>query len=149
MRDDDGYITPEGFELHRPLLLPNARTFQDLFATSHRYTFGEPHKFPPREIKLTDPPADDYRQANEVGPFCSVKARGARWWMDVVANDAVIAAVTPRIVTPNDALSFEIIEHADRDRALVILQHGYISGSHWLAYIDPATIPYAPAMVAA
>lgn len=148
MRD---YPYPEG-TLDRPLLLPRVDSFHELFATSHRIdSLSSPREpmFPPREIHTGYAPKDDYRQSNEIGPFCSVKSGGQRWYMDVVANDAVIAAVTPRIVTPNDSLSFEIIEHARTGLALVILQHGYIIGSHWLAYIDPATIPYRPAMVAA
>jgi hypothetical protein len=93
-------------------------------------------------------PADPPGARNEIGPFCTVdlsQLGGPRHrGIAVRATDAVLEAVAPRIVTPDDHLSFSIIGHAHTGRALVVLQHGYISGSHWLAEIDPASIPAYP-----
>ena len=130
---------------NRPLLLPNVKTFGELFSyvrewdhetmTSRRGVVSRPDLVPaPRMIG-----------ENELGPFCefSVNRRFlGRRLMAVTATDAVVDAITPRIVTPDDHLSFEILEH-ETGWALVTAQHGYIIGSHWLAYIDPATIPTA------
>jgi hypothetical protein len=161
---DDGYTTPEGYWLPRGLLLPDARSFSDVLEYH-----GEWRDFPrhPDTNAALAPVAPriignggtghyyatgsiEPRRGNEIGPYCMT--RGFPWRhrsLVVRATDAVIEAVTPRIVTPDDCLSFEIILHANRDdgrepRALVILNHGYIIGSHWLAYIDPSTIPAAP-----
>lgn len=140
----DMYATPEGFELYKPLLLPDARSFADVLEY-----LGEWDQF-------KDPPAGrvignetGYRRTgNEIGPFCVVAVAQpgipSHRSIAVRATDAVIDVVTPRLVTPDDSLSFDIIEHADRNRALVILKHNYIIGYHWLAYIDPATIAAYP-----
>jgi len=158
------YYTPEGHYLARPLLLPDVRNFSDLLTYEREWNFdtmsarsgkiarpdlvpepryighGERNDICDRIMAIggfgTDPQA-----RNEIGPYCSVKLLGSRRSIAVTATDLVIETVAPRIVTADDHLSFEIIEHADRDRALVILSHGHIIGSHWLAYIDPATIP--------
>jgi hypothetical protein len=56
--------------------------------------------------------------------------------------------VRDRIVTDDDHLSFKVIIHGEREgrpaRALIILSHGHIIGSHYLAYVDPATLPAYP-----
>lgn len=124
--------------LDRPLLLPNIRSFGQLFD----YKGVWDHAAEP-DILV----APRYIGRNELGPFCSVKLanpEGRHYHgrsLSVRARDIVIEAIEPRIVTPDDHLSFEIIEHHKTGMALVICQHGYIIGSHWLAYIDPSTIP--------
>lgn len=141
-----------------PLLLPNVQTFGELFEyvsewdhkTMSHYdgVISRPDLRPaPRIIDTTgsDPIVPRHRRdANELGPYCTVNANGRKHrGIAVVATDAVVDAIAPRIVTPDDCLSFRIIEHEASGWALVIAQHGYIIGSHWLAYIDPATIPTA------
>lgn len=54
---------------------------------------------------------------------------------------ATLAALRGQLVTPDDTLSWKIIGHKSSGLALVLVQHGYIIGSRWLAYVDPATIP--------
>jgi hypothetical protein len=78
---------------------------------------------------------------NELGPFCTIEFPGSRRSVAVRALPATVEAIRPRIVTPDDHLSFRIVGHKGTGRALVVAEHGYIIGSHWLAYIDPATIP--------
>lgn len=116
----------------RRILLPEVVSFADLFTEARPWHFDAPRAThnASREV-----------DGNEVGPYCSVDVDKRRWSLDVVASDAVIEAVRPRIVTPDDRLSFKVIEHPASGYALVICEHGYIIGSHWLAYIDPATIP--------
>ena len=137
----DTYTTPEGFTLPRPLLLPDARSFTDVLGyvrewdhatMSHNAGVVPRPDLRPEPAKIGD---------NEVGPFCSIRLVDSRRSIAVRATQAVLDAVAPRIVTGDDHLSFQIIEHKGTGRALVILEHGYIIGSHWLAYIDPATIP--------
>lgn len=150
MWTDETYTTPEGFELSRKLLLPDARSFSDVLeyvrewdssTMSHHNGVVPRPELVPEPAKIGD---------NKVGPFCSVQIEGAdgkrgRRSIAVQARQAVLDVVEPRIVTPDDRLSFEIIEHKGTGRALVLLSHSYIIGSHWLAYIDPATIPAPPA----
>jgi hypothetical protein len=170
MFDLDMYTTPEGFELSRPLLLPDARSFSDVleylgeWKPEYSHRSGRREEEPPgvrylstRETALGGTMgallemggmSRDTDAVNEIGPYCSVdlsQLGGPRSRsMAVRATDAVLDAVRPRIVTDDDHLSFELIAHADRNRVLVILKHGHISGSHWLAYIDPDTIPAYP-----
>ncbi len=144
------YETREGFTLARPLLLPHARNFADVLeyvaewnyeTMSHR-SGGLPvnHNRPAPRYIGADP-----RERNEVGPFCAVNMAqlGGRSHRGIAvrATDATIDAIAPRIVTPDDHLSFSLIGHKSTGRVLVIAEHGYIIGSHWLAYIDPATVP--------
>lgn len=167
----DGYTTPEGHWLAKPLLLPEVRTFAELFEQSAPWPRGmnvnspiEPRRLIAdgagartlhaildigREIGVEWREQGDPRdRGNEIGPYCSFKRvtrdhrqhRGQS--LAVRCTDAVMDAIAPRIVTPDDHLSFEIIEHADRGRALVIAQHGQIIGGHWLAYINPETVPF-------
>ena len=139
---DAGYTTPEGFYLSRAPLLPDARSFSDVLeylgewdheTMSHRGGKEPTRAVPPRTIGR-----------NEIGPFATIDGAGSHRAIAVRATDAVINAVAGQIVTDDDHLSFTIHIHKDRNRALVTLQHGYIIGSHWLAYIDVDTLPAYP-----
>lgn len=140
----------------RRILLPDVLSFGELFAEAQPWTYGPPHAFGPTRIHMRNEPvlklyaavfggpkiAEDYERGNELGPYCHVEARGGRWALDVRPTDAVVEAVAERIMTPDDRLSFRIIEHAESGWALVIAQqHGQILGDHWLAYVDPTGIP--------
>jgi hypothetical protein len=144
----------------KPLYMPEAKTFADVLEYHGEWNHSWPRHpetnatiapVEPRYIPETTPAGTAWERSawrsdgrNEIGPFATVQPRGEkRRSIAVRATDATIAAMTPVIVTPDDHLSFEIIEHAD-GRALVLASHGYIIGSIWLAYIDPATIPPYP-----
>jgi hypothetical protein len=164
---DDGYTTPEGHWLPKPLLMPDARGFADVLeyvaewdneTMSHRsgHLPADSPRPEPRYLPETTPEASAWeKQAwrtthgrNEIGPYCSVdlsQLGGPRHRSIAVrATDAVMQALAPRVVTPDDHISFNLIGHGDRGRVLVIAQHSYIIGDHWLAYIDPATVPAYP-----
>lgn len=155
----DGYTTPEGHWLPKPLLLPDARSFADVL--EYRGEWDADARPEPRFIPETTPAATAWERSawriepgrNEVGPYCTVDLSqlGGKQHRGIAvrATDAVIDAVAPRIGTPDDHLSFSVIGHERSGRALVILQHGYIIGDHWVgdhwvAYIDPETIPAYP-----
>lgn len=125
-----------------PILLPDANSFADLFVY-----VGE---WQPTENHERHNPANGEPQmigGNEIGPYATIdlgQIGGERHRsIAVQATDAVLETVAPRIVTDEDHLSFRLIAHHD-GRCLVVMEHGYIIGSHWLGYIDPATIPDAP-----
>lgn len=124
-----------------PILLPDVSTFGDLFDYVGEWQRTENHE---RHNPANGAPR--MIGDNEVGPFATVDLRqiGGEQHRSIAvrATDAVIEAVAPRIVTDDDHLSFRLIAHYDA-RVLVVLEHGHIIGSHWLAYIDPATIPAA------
>lgn len=162
---DTNYTTPEGFTLPKPLHMPEARTFAEVLdylgewdhktMTHYAGELPEGHRRPePRYIPEVSPQATAWERRawrhdgrNEIGPYCSVdlsQLDGPRHrGIAVRATDATIAALTPAIVTPDDHISFEVIGHKGTGRALVTAQHGYIIGSIWLAYIDPASVPAA------
>lgn len=155
---DEGYRTPEGFWLHRPLLLPDVRDFAEIatyvrewdFETmSHRNGVIPRPDLVPAEVPVGwsrfDGPVSDaprHPKCNVISPFCSVSNR--RNGMAITVTDLVVDAVKNRLVTSDDRLGLKIVVHESNNRGLVILEHGYIIGSHWLAYIDPATIPPVP-----
>lgn len=142
---NETYTTPEGFELPRRLLMPDARSFADVLEYVREWDYAtmshKPGKVPRPDLL----PAPRLIGRNVVGPFCSINLSQlggpAHRSIAVRATDAVLDVVAPRIVTPDDHLSFKVIGHKGTGRALVILEHGYIIGGHWLAYIDPATVP--------
>lgn len=90
------------------------------------------------------PPTPDGAR-NEVGPYCSLdlsQVGGPRHrGLAVRATDRTLEAIAPRVVTPDDHLSFKVIGHRGTECALVVCEHGQIIGSHWLAYIYPESIP--------
>lgn len=142
--NDDGFTTPEGFVLARPLLLPDARTFAEVLTYEREWYHATMSHYAGVVARPELVPRPRMIGRNELGPFCTVKTtRDGRRSIAVTATDAVRDVIRPRIVTDDDHLSFKVIEHAESGRALVIAEHGYIIGSHWLAYIDPATIPVA------
>lgn len=152
-----------------PILLPDAHSFSELFEYAGEWDHAAPRDpitnaqhqgVEPRYIgqernmaalastvgiRTAMPPG------NEIGPFCSIDLRQlndydgpAHRSIAVRATDRVIAALEGRIVTDDDHLSFRIIGHAGTKRCLVVCQHGQISGSHWLAYVDTASLPAYP-----
>ena len=75
-------ITPEGFTLHKPLYMPEARSFADVLdylgewdhatMSHHAGKLPEGHRRPePRYIPEV-PPEATARRGNEIGPYCSV-----------------------------------------------------------------------------
>lgn len=150
MSDDGYYVTPEGFALFKPLLMPDARSFSDVltyvrewdYATMNARSGKVPHpELVPDSVRLTE--AGMFGDnCNTIGPFCSIKSqRDGRRSIAVIVTQATIDALRGQLVTGDDRLSLEIIEHPANGRALVIAQHSSILGSRWLAYIDPTTIP--------
>jgi len=140
------FSTPEGFTLHRPLLLPDARAFSDVLEYLGEWDQFKDYESPSRFAGT--PPAPRPLGRNLIGPFCTIDLGQLdgppHRSIAVRATDATIDAVRGRIVTPDDKLSFRLIGHKGTNRVLVILEHGYIIGSHYLAYIDPATLPAYP-----
>lgn len=136
-----------------PVLLPDARSFADVL--EYVSEWGRGTDTAPRYIPEQTPEASAWEQTswrtrhgrNEIGPYCTVNLSqlgGPRHrGIAVRATDATMTALVLRIVTPDDTLSFELIGHSD-GRVLVVAKHSYISGSHWLARIDPQTIPAYP-----
>lgn len=136
MLNDEGYTTPEGHWLARPLLLPDVRRLNEVFTIVRAWDSNTmSHRngvVPQPELR----PAPVMIGRNEVGPYCSLRVGEHRHkGLAVTATQAVIDVVSPRIVTDDDHLSFKVIEHKDRERCLVILDHNHIIGSHYLAYV--------------
>jgi hypothetical protein len=115
-----------------PVLLPQVTDFGEVLEYLGEWT--------PERIAAARTIGD-----NVIGPYTTISTPSRRHrGVACRASDAVIEAVEGRIVTPDDRLSFRVIEHAGSGCALVILEHGYIIGSHYLAYIYADTIPPVP-----
>jgi hypothetical protein len=85
---------------------------------------------------------------NTIGPYCTIDlsqlAGPAHRAIAARATDATLAALRPLVVTTDDHMHFEVIGHEKSGRVLIIAGHGRIIGGHWLAYVDPDTIPPDP-----
>lgn len=144
MFTQETYTTPEGFELPRKILLPDVRTFEEVLTFVRPWdhaTMSHTSGNVPEPALVPDPVKIG---ENELGPFCSFRNmpdRKAHTSAAVMATDLTVQAIAPRIVTDDDRLSFQVIYHQANDRCLVLAEHNYIIGSHWLAYIDPASVP--------
>lgn len=150
-----GFTTSEGLYLAQPLLLDDARSFDDVLIYEGAYHRDLAHE------TITKAPAHSLATAffgdtvsrNRIGSYCSVdlsQVGGERWRsISVSLTDEAMEALLGRLVTTDDSISFKIIahdrsQHGQPNRALVIAQHSQIIGSHYVAYIDPATIPAVP-----
>lgn len=161
-RHPDGYTTPEGFWLARPLLMPDARRFDEVLTLAGEWSHARGYVPPCEPVRLPaggkggeiiaaliGPPDPDDR--NEIGPFGVIEYPHGSRRRPIAARPtaATLEAIAARgLVTPDDHLSWRVIVHPARDdrpsRALMILEHGAINGSLWLAYVDPETIPPYP-----
>lgn len=140
MHDED-YVTPEGFRLPRRLLLPDVRSFTDLYDVVRPWDFttmNHVNGVRPRPDLVPDAVKIGNTGA-EIGPFCAVRNL-KRPHFAVIAKPIVVEAVKPLIFS-NTVLGTEVIFHERTGRALVVVSHQSIIASHWLAYIDPDTIP--------
>lgn len=77
----------------------------------------------------------------ELGPFCSIQARGSRHAAAVLPTDVAVDALTPWVLgDENESWSFKAIEH-DNGAALIVGECNIILSDIWLAYVDAATVP--------
>lgn len=149
---DEGFTTKDGHWLAQPVAFPDADSLDELL-TVH----GEWQSPPPGErgeahatIRARSWMADDDGMEFDtpIGPYCSVRPgeRGTGWApaLDVEPTEQVLDYLRERCVTigdPNASISFEIIEHKDRGRALVTAHESQIISSVWLGYIDAKSVP--------
>lgn len=139
-----GFTTAEGHWLPKPLLLPDARRFEDVLEyigewdTAWTMTLEAQRRAPEPTVL----------NGNHLGPYC--QTQGFPWRhrsLAVRPTEATVAVLGDRIVTDDDHMHFGLVLHTDRDRVLVTLSYGAIIGSIWLAYVDPSTIPPLPSEV--
>lgn len=134
----DTHTTPEGFELYRPLLMPDARSFGDVLeyvrdwdhSTMSHYK-GEPGPGHIEDLEF---------EGNRITAFCSVRMDG-RHSMAVRPTPALLAALSGQLLPIDDSLAFEVIHHETNNRCLILISHNQIIGSRYLAYVDPSTVP--------
>lgn len=140
------FRTPEGFDLPKPLLLPDVRDFNDLFdyvrEWDHATMTAKSGVVPNSELVPLPALVDDL----EIGPFLSVKLAGGQRSMAIEATALTVNALAQpskvfAAIRHEGQISFELIEHARNGRVLVTAQHNQSTRSQYLAYIDPATIP--------
>jgi hypothetical protein len=128
----------------RPLAIPTAKTFGDLFSTFTTTKDGAAAPFMFHELDYLDfaRAGKTPRQATmQIDPYCSVDTRTARGSLYVGAREAVCKDVRANtIFVADDRMSWAIIVWNERE-ALVLCKHGKILGDVWVAIIDPKTIP--------
>jgi hypothetical protein len=120
---DDGYITPEGHWLYKPLLMPDVKRLDEVFVVG-------------REWRRDDNLSGVKLEGNHIGPYCSVRV--GEWQhkgLFVMPTQDTVHVLRDQLVTDDDVLSFEVIEHKERERCLVLISHNHIIGSRWLAYV--------------
>jgi hypothetical protein len=137
----DTYVTPEGFTLYKPLLLPDARTFDDVLELlapwDHATMSPRNGALPPERPQPTRTV-----EGQSFGPFCSVdlsQLSMVAQHLAVACRPATVLALAGRTFTGSH--SFRIIGHRSTRRALLLAEAEAILASYWLAYIDPATVP--------
>lgn len=133
----DEYATPEGFILHRPLIFPAARTFDDVFEEVRSYRHGDLSGVGKRDDMAVT------FDGNTLGSFCSSGNDRNLSSLRVKPRPEVLEALRASggLVTNDDKLSWRVFVHKHNARMLVVLEHHVIIGSRYIAYIDPATYP--------
>ena len=143
---NQGWVSPEGHWLPRQLVLPDVHDFNDLFEYIADWDYETMN---PRNGQLPPSrPQPVKYEGNEVGPFCSVDLRQLNLpskHLAVRAKQITLEALHHRLFS-GDTISFRLIGHERSGRVLVLAQHSNILADHWLAYIDPATIPSVPTL---
>lgn len=139
---EEGYTTPEGFWLHRPLRMPDARRLDEVFTVERKWDHRTMSHYNGELPRPDLVPAPRMLEGNEIGPFCTLRnfTDIQHLSLAVTATDALVEAVAPYIVTDDDHLYFELIEHRDRERCLVTLQYNHIAGSNYIAYLPTETV---------
>lgn len=140
------FRTPEGFDLPKPLLLPDVRDFTDLFEVVREWDFATMSAISgvvPRPDLVPIPPRVD--ELN-IGPFLSLNVDGVKRSLAIRATPLVVNALaepsdTFTTIRHDGQISFELIEHKANGRVLVVANHNALARSQYVAYIDPANIP--------
>jgi hypothetical protein len=129
------FLTPEGFELPKRLILPDVRDFADLFEYVSEWDF--------QHMTGYDPDLRVVVSNVTIGPFLTAKLlpSGTRH-MAIRPTPATQAALDGCWST--GTVSFDLIYHKNNDRVLVTAKENQMILSHYLAYIDLATIPAVP-----
>ena len=135
------YTTPEGFELYRRLLLPDARSFAEVLTAERSWNFatmnhknGVRQAETPEEIKLLG-------LSRVVSRFCAVRNLPGRSHLQVTPTAATLALLEGDEFSFFDRIGFEVIYHESNDRCLVTASASGIIASRWLAYIDAESVP--------
>lgn len=137
----DTYTTPEGFELYKPLLLPDVRRFEEILTADRVWDFntmnhknGYPQAETPKDIRLPG-------LERVVSRFCSVRNFPERYHMMVTPSDALLEVFTGDRFAFFDRVGLELIYHESNNRVLVVASASQIIASAWVAYIDPESVP--------
>lgn len=122
-------------EVGRPLAFPGVRRFEELFPTSSPWV--SPAGRDPGGVPMTP----GKRGSASIGEYLSI--RPAYHGLRVKPSEDVVAYIRAHMLDSEwDTFHFQAVIH-DNGHALVIVSHGQIIGSRWLAYIDADTLPAA------
>lgn len=144
----DTYKTPEGFDLPKPLVFPDVRSFGELFTVDRVWDFatmnhrnGYPQPDTPEDLRRPAP-LDDHKI---VGRFLSARR------LEGVPN----LMVTPKPLLLDkvwqdesegldfaffDRIGWEAIYHEANDRVLIVASASSIIASRWIAYVTPESV---------
>lgn len=139
---------PEGFGGYGRtlpgLLFPNVTRWEQLF---EQWTTDKTQA--PAPYVILGVPADDYegryRRDPQIGPFMTLdmaKVGGTRYgsaWVRA-RMEVHYGLHQEMLMMRGDTISYQVIAWDDK-RAVVTAQYSQILGSHWLAIIDPESIP--------
>lgn len=138
----ESFTTPEGFELPKPLLLPEVRDFAELFEYlrewDHATMTGNPIVSNPELV-----PKGVLAGNVVFGPLLSAKLPAGQRTMAIRPTSATVAALDG--AWSDGRVSFELIYHRNNNRILVLAKENQMIRSHYLAYIGLGTIPEGPA----
>lgn len=142
MMYDQMYETPEGFLLAKRLLLPDVRSFTELFTAVEPWSYSRMNHGPgaPEHTPHGGNFLDEFcsvrifgRTSNSDGN-CHLRVKPTQATLDAVVSDAGFAGW-------GYYMSWEVIEHSERGRCLVIANITQLISNRWLAYVDPASVP--------
>ena len=144
MWETETYTTPEGFELAKPLLLPDVHDLGELVTVVRPWDYATmSHRggVVPRPDLVPEPVDVD---GSHLGPYMSIRRDGRTSGYAVVPTDTLVEALRGQLITWDgdpERLGLKVIEHKERGRALVVVEYSRIIGSRWVAYVRTDTLP--------
>ena len=129
-----------GLTLRQSVMQPHVSTFSEAFSAWAPYVSADP-RFP--LIWMNGEKAKGRKaERMAVSAYCLRRSDGGHLdSLNVRPADWVLSRIREgMILVPNDRLHFEIVDHGN-GWSLLVVNHGQILGSRWLAYIKTNSIP--------
>ena len=137
---DRVYTTPEGFTLHKPLLLPQVTRLDQVLTVERRWDYATMNHR--NGVAGSERPDDIEYGGLTFSRFCPIRhMRGEPRWVVTPTEQAMDACLSA--FGFDYTVGWEVIYHASADRCLVVASQVELISSRYVAYVLPSSVPVA------